>query len=448
MGINIENFSPKEIIAFLDKYIIGQQRAKKLLAIALRNRWRRQQLPDEIKEEIIPKNILMIGPTGVGKTEIARRIAKALNAPFLKVEASKFTEIGYVGKDVDSIIRDLVEISIKLIKQEKIEQIKPQAKEQAIYRVVEYFLPGINEQKSDSNEQGSSLQDREGVKKSFYQKIKDGKFDEKIISIEINEQLTGVEFLPASGDIENLKDTLQSIFSKKKSQKKMTVKEAKKYFYQEEANKLIEQDNIQQQAIERVEQSGIVFIDEIDKVINTNEHRKGDISSEGVQRDLLPIVEGSTIRTKYGVVQTDFILFIAAGAFHFAKPSDMIPEFQGRFPIRVELDSLSKKDLAKILTEPSNSLVKQAIALLKTEKVTLKFETKAIIQLANIAFEVNEKTINIGARRLHTVLEKLLEEINFDALKMQGSTVKITVEYVNEQLQELAKNEDLSRYIL
>ena len=448
MVINIENLGPREIIAFLDKYIIGQKKAKKLIAIALRNRWRRQQLPEEIREEITPKNILMMGPTGVGKTEIARRIAKILNAPFLKVEASKFTEVGYVGKDVDSIIRDLVEISINLVRQEKIEKIKLQAQEQAIYRVVEYFLPGIDEKKNNPKEQEDNFKERENLKEKFYQKIKNGGFDKKIISIEVNQNISGIEFLPANGDIENIKDTLHSIFSKKKSQRKMSVKEAKKYFYQEEANKLIDQDNIQKQAIEKVEQSGIVFIDEIDKVISKHENRKGDISGEGVQRDLLPIVEGSAIRTKHGVVHTDFILFIAAGAFHFAKPSDMIPEFQGRFPIRVELNALNKEDLAKILIEPSNSLIKQAIALLKTEQVTLKFDVKAIEQLANIAFHVNEKTINIGARRLHTILEKLLEDINFSAVDMQGNTVNITVAYVNKQLQELAQNEDLSRYIL
>lgn len=449
MTINIEKLTPKEIITFLDQYIIGQNHAKKLLAIALRNRWRRQQLPEKIKEEITPKNILMIGPTGVGKTEIARRIAKLLNAPFVKVEASKFTEVGYVGKDVETIIRDLMETSIKLVKQEKIQTIKPQAQEQAIHRVVEYFLPGINEQNTNNpKEEKNTQQERESLKKKFYQKISNGDFDTKTITIEVKENLSGVEFLPTSGDMENLKDTLHNIFSKKKIEKKMSVKDAKKYFYQEEADKLIDQDNINQQAIERVEQSGIVFIDEIDKVISKNDHRKGDISGEGVQRDLLPIVEGSTVRTKYGIINTDFILFVAAGAFHFAKPSDMIPEFQGRFPIRVELHSLTKEDLTRILKEPANSLIMQSIALLKTEKVTLKFDNKAIEKIADIAFQVNEKTINIGARRLHTVLEKLLEDISFSAPEMEGNTVKITADYVNKQLKEIAQNEDLSKYIL
>jgi ATP-dependent HslUV protease ATP-binding subunit HslU len=447
--INIEQLTPKEIINFLDQYIIGQKQAKKLLAIALRNRWRRQQLADKIKEEITPKNILMIGPTGVGKTEIARRIAKLLSAPFVKVEASKFTEVGYVGRDVETIIRDLVETSINLVKQEKITKIEPQAREQAIHRIVEYFLPGIDEQgAADPEQKKNAKQERDNLKKKFHQKIKDGDFDSKIISIEVKENLSGVEFLPASGDIENLKDTLHSIFSKRKSQKKMSVKDAKKYFYQEEANKLIDKESIYRQAIERVEQSGIVFIDEIDKVISKGEQRKGDISGEGVQRDLLPIVEGSSVRTKYGVVNTDFILFIAAGAFHFAKPSDMIPEFQGRFPIRVELNSLTKEDLARILKEPANSLIMQSIALLKTEQLTLKFDNKAIEKIADIAYRVNEKTINIGARRLHTVLEKLLEDVSFSAPEMKGNVVKITADYVTKQLKEISQNEDLSKYIL
>ena len=449
MSINVEKLTPREIIDFLDQYIIGQKQAKKLLAIAIRNRWRRQQLPEKIREEITPKNILMIGPTGVGKTEIARRIAKLLRAPFVKVEASKFTEVGYVGKDVETIIRDLVETSVHIVKQEKINKVKPQAEEQAIHKLVEHCLPGINDKKTeDSLEQKKEREEREKLKKKYYHKIKNGELDERIISIKINENFSGFEVFPSSDDIENLKDTLHGIFSRKTTTKKMPVKDAKKYFYQEEANKLVEQDNINQEAIERVEQSGIVFIDEIDKVISREDNHKGDISGEGVQRDLLPIVEGSAVKTKYGMINTDFILFIAAGSFHFAKPSDMIPEFQGRFPIRVELSSLTKEDLVRILKEPTNSLIQQSIALLKTENVIIEFDNKAIEQLADIAFWVNEKTVNIGARRLHTILEKLLEDINFSAAEIKKQKIKITAKYVNQQLKELAKNDDLSNYIL
>ena len=449
MSINVEKLTPREIINFLDQYIIGQKQAKKLLAIAIRNRWRRQQLSEKIREEITPKNILMIGPTGVGKTEIARRIARLLRAPFVKVEASKFTEVGYVGKDVETIIRDLVETSVHIVKQEKINKVKPQAEEQAIHRLVEYCLPGINDKKTeDSLEQKKEQEEREKLKQKYYHKIKNGELDEKIISIKINQNFSGVEVFPSSDDIEHLKDALHGIFSRKTTTKKISVKDAKKYLYQEEANKLIEQDNINQEAIERVEQSGIVFIDEIDKVISKEDHRKGDISGEGVQRDLLPIVEGSSVKTKYGMINTDFILFIAAGSFHFAKPSDMIPEFQGRFPIRVELNSLTKEDLVRILKEPTNSLIQQSIELLKTENVRLEFDNQALEQLADIAFFVNEKTVNIGARRLHTIVEKLLEDINFSAAEIKKKKIKITANYVNQQLKELAKNDDLSNYIL
>ena len=457
--LNLESLTPKEITTFLNKYIIKQEQAKKSIAIALRNRWRRQRVATAIKDEITPKNILMIGPTGVGKTEIARRIAKLINAPFIKVEASKFTEIGYVGRDVESIIRDLAEISFNLVKKEKIEKVQEEAKEQAVFRVVEYLLPNIDEQennKKESTEQATAdaknkESARNKLKEKFYQKVKKGQLNDYQIEIQVSEtpQIAAIEFTQLSGgDFNQLQDTLSNLLPKKRSKKKIKVKDALHHFQQEEAEKLITKDDLNQQAIERLEQTGIVFIDEIDKVISKDEHYKGDISGEGVQRDLLPIVEGSTVKTKYGTVNTDYILFIAAGAFHFAKPSEMIPEFQGRFPIRVELDSLSQGDLVRILTEPSNSLIKQYIALLKTENIQLEFAKDAIERLASIAFQVNESTINIGARRLHTIAEKLLEEINFDAPSMSGNKVKITVAYVNKQLQNIYQDEDLNRYIL
>ena len=481
-SINVETLTPKQVIEFLDKYIIGQKQAKKSLAIVLRNRWRRQQVKTELKEEITPRNILMIGPTGVGKTEIARRIAKFIKAPFIKVEASKFTEVGYVGRDVESIIRDLTEISFNLVKQEQIIQVQPAAKEQAIHRVVDCMLPGIqqsnnkqtksqktvnkstadkkiddgrqkNTEKENTAFSDQQLQKKEQsvLREKFYQKVTSGSLDERVIEIEIREMsnLVSVEFMPMMGEeLDSFRDNFANLLPKKKKIKKFKVKDALKYFEQEEAEKLIEQDDVNKKAIERVEESGIVFIDEIDKIVGKDEHQKGDISGEGVQRDLLPIVEGSSVRTKYGTVKTDFILFIAAGAFHFSKPSDIIPEFQGRFPVRVELDSLSKKDLSRILKEPSNSLIKQSIALLNTEQVKLQFNADAIELLADIAFQVNEKTINIGARRLHTVIEKLLEEINFNAPDMKGNQIKITVDYVNKQLKDIYENDDLSRYIL
>ena len=482
-SFNIEQLTPKQVIEFLDKYIIGQKQAKKSLAIVLRNRWRRQQVKTELKEEITPRNILMIGPTGVGKTEIARRIAKFIKAPFIKVEASKFTEVGYVGRDVESIIRDLTEISFNLVKQEQIIQVQPAAKEQAVHKVVDCMLPGIQQsnnkqtdpqkivkqstaekkiedskQKDTEKKKNTAFSDQQLQKKEhsalrekFHQKVISGSLDERVIEIEIREQsnLVSVEFMPMMGEeLDSFRDNFANLLPKKKKIKKFKVKDALKYFEQEEAEKLIEQDDVNKKAIERVEESGIVFIDEIDKIVGKDEHQKGDISGEGVQRDLLPIVEGSSVRTKYGSVKTDFILFIAAGAFHFNKPSDIIPEFQGRFPVRVELDSLSKKDLSRILKEPSNSLIKQSIALLDTEQVKLQFNADAIELLADIAFQVNEKTINIGARRLHTVIEKLLEEISFSAPNMKGNKIKITVDYVNKQLKDIYENDDLSRYIL
>ena len=470
----------------MDKYNIGQEKAKKSLAIVLRNRWRRQQVKTELREEITPRNILMIGPTGVGKTEIARRVARLIKAPFIKVEASKFTEVGYVGRDVESIIRDLTEISINLVREEKLAQVQITAKEQAFHRVVECMLPGIKQpfakntiskqtdikhteakkmvgqqadlKQKEVKKKGTAFENKQQgeaqnqLREKFYQKVVSGSLDERLIEIEVKEQsgnFVSVEFMPMMGEeLDSLRDNFTNLFPKKKKNKKFKVKDAIKYFQQEEAEKLIDQENINKIAIERVEESGIVFIDEIDKIVGKEDHHKGDISGEGVQRDLLPIVEGTSVRTKYGTVKTDFILFVAAGAFHFNKPSDIIPEFQGRFPVRVELDSLNKKDLVRILKEPSNSLIKQSIALLDTEQVKLQFSADAIDLLADIAFQVNEKTINIGARRLHTVVEKLLEEVSFNAPDMKGNQVKITVDYVNKQLKDIYENNDLSRYIL
>ena len=413
-------------------------------------------------------------------------MAKLIKAPFIKVEASKFTEVGYVGRDVESIIRDLTEISINLVRQEKLAQVHISAKEQAIHRVVECMLPGVKqsnakktpenqtdikrtetqkkgdgkgdlkitvaEKKNASYQKKQQGEEQNQLREKFYQKVASGSLDDRLIEIEVKEQngnLVSVEFMPIMGEeLDSLRDNFANLFPKKKKNKKFKVKDAIKYFQQEESEKLIDQENINKIAIDRVEESGIVFIDEIDKIVGKEEQHKGDISGEGVQRDLLPIVEGTSVRTKYGTVKTDFILFVAAGAFHFNKPSDIIPEFQGRFPVRVELDSLSKKDLVRILKEPSNSLIKQSIALMDTEAIKLKFSADAIELLADIAFQVNEKTINIGARRLHTIIEKLLEEVSFNAPDMKGNQIKITVDYVNKQLKDIYENDDLSRYIL
>lgn len=443
---------PKTIVEFLDRYIVGQHNAKRSVAIALRNRWRRLQVPEDLQEEIMPKNIIMIGPTGVGKTEIARRISRLVNAPFIKVEASKFTEVGYVGRDVESMIRDLTEISINITRKDAMESVKEKAEENVKSRILDLLIPSTPIRSSEDME--DQIRDDSNLRQKFSDKLERGELDDKVIEIKTQNRGFGpsVEFFPVTGsegmDI-NIKDMMSSLMPKQSKKRKVTVAEAKKIFQQEEAEKLIDTDDINAASVKRVEQSGIIFLDEIDKITSKSDvHGSGEVSREGVQRDLLPIVEGSTVNTKYGPVKTDHILFIAAGAFHIAKPSDLIPELQGRFPIRVELDSLTKEDFVRILKEPKNSLVRQYVELLKTEGVTLEFRDDAIEELARISSEVNEKTENIGARRLHAVLEKLLDEVSFNAPDLTGQSIVLTEKYVQERLTDIAKDQDLSRYIL
>ncbi len=457
--------TPKQIVEELDKYIVGQKNAKKAVAIALRNRWRRQKLPEEMREEVAPKNIVMIGPTGVGKTEIARRLAKLVNAPFVKVEATKFTEVGYVGRDVESMIRDLMEISINMVKEEKIEEVKQKARELAYDRVADFLVPETSK-KAPSFEnlfdvflpQQQKREEPDGreisKERDRYRKlVKEGKLDEEEIEIPVAVESTpniGVIGLgPGMGaDAGNIQDLLSSIFPKPKKLRKMKIKEALKYLEQEEAQKLIDMDEVIKEAINRVENHGIVFIDEIDKVAAKGGGKGPDVSREGVQRDLLPIVEGSKVPTKYGLIKTDHVLFIAAGAFHIAKPSDLLPELQGRFPIRVELKPLTKDDFIRILTEPKNALTKQYVELLMTEGVEVKFTTDGIEEIARMAEEANTKAENIGARRLHTVLERLLEDVSFNASDMTGEKIVIDRGYVIEKLGNIIEDEDLTRYIL
>jgi len=445
----MENLTPKKIVEELDKFIIGQNQAKRAVAIALRNRFRRQLLPKELRDEVLPKNILMIGPTGVGKTEIARRLARLVNAPFVKVEASKFTEVGYVGRDVESIIRDLTEVSMNMVKHEHTERVQEKAKQMAEERVLDILLPQPRYGRDmDTLEEKSRYREtREKLRKQ----LREGLLDERYIEIDLKEKIVpfGIISNVAMEEIEiNLKEMLGSFLPEKVKRKKVKIPEALQIFTQEEANKLIDMEKVTKEAIERVEQTGIVFIDEIDKIASRGDTYGPDVSREGVQRDLLPIVEGSTVTTKYGPVRTDHILFIAAGAFHVAKPSDLIPELQGRFPIRVELSSLGKEEFVRILTEPDNALIKQYIALLSTEGVELEFTEDGIVEIAEIAQQVNEKTENIGARRLHTVMEKLLEDISFNASELKGQKIVIDAKMVREKLSEILKSEDLSRYIL
>lgn len=441
--------TPKEIVSELDKHIIGQAEAKRAVAVALRNRWRRMQLPRLLRDEIMPKNILMIGPTGVGKTEIARRLAKLADAPFIKVEATKFTEVGYVGRDVESIIRDLVDMAIKMMREKEMSKVRSIAEEAAEERILNALLP--SPRTSFAGEPHESVKEDSSTRQLFREKLHKGLLDDKEIEIEVSMSAMGVEIMAPPG-MEEMTNQLQNMFqnlgSDRKKMRKLKVVDAKKILREEEAAKLIDDEEIKARAIESVEQSGIVFIDEIDKIAKRSEYAGADVSREGVQRDLLPLIEGSTVSTRYGMVRTDHILFIGSGAFHFAKPSDLIPELQGRLPIRVELKSLSTDDFVRILTEPEAALTEQYVALLGTEGVKLTFLPEGVRRIAEIAWHVNERVENIGARRLHTVLERLLEEISYAASDMETKEVNIDAKYVNDKLQQLVKDEDLSSYIL
>ncbi len=451
---SLDDMTPREIVAELDKYIVGQAAAKRAVAVALRNRVRRQKLPPEIAEDVLPKNILMIGPTGVGKTEIARRLARLAGCPFVKVEASKYTEVGYVGRDVESMVRDLVETSIDMIREEKLDEVADRAEQAAEERVLDLLLPPPPPPAPGTPE-GDLAAQREQTQRTrdkLRAQLREGKLDQRIVDLEVRERaMPSFEIISNQGIEEmdvNLKDMLSGFFGQQKKKRKMSVADAFEYLIQEEENKLLDMEQVTRIAVERAEQMGIIFIDEIDKVAGREAGHGPDVSREGVQRDILPIIEGTTVNTRYGMIRTDHILFIAAGAFHVTKPSDLIPELQGRLPIRVELQSLKEEDFVRILTEPKNALIKQYVALMETEGLKLQITEDAVQTIAKFATTVNEQTENIGARRLHTILEKVLDEISFEAPDLKKKTVKVDAAYVNKQLADIVKNQDLSRYIL
>ena len=461
--VALDELTPREIVRELDKYVVGQHQAKRAVAIALRNRMRRQKLTPELAEEVIPKNIIMMGPTGVGKTEIARRLAKLANSPFMKVEASKFTEVGYVGRDVESMIRDLMEIAIDMVREEKLEDVADKAELNAEERLLDLLLPSMPAQvppKPADQQIGFNIDNQpllagepgSRTREKLRQQLREGKLDERMVELDVREKsMPAFEIISNQGVEEmdvNIKDMLPNIFGQRTKKRKMKVSEAFEYLIQEEEQRLVDMDQVTRIAVERVENSGIIFLDEIDKIAGRESGHGPDVSREGVQRDILPIVEGTTVNTRYGMVRTDHILFIAAGAFHVSKPSDLIPELQGRFPIRVELQSLTVEDFIKILTEPKSSLTKQYTALLDTEGVKLEFTPEALQEVANFAFKVNEGTENIGARRLHTIMEKVLDIISFEAPDMKDKHVVVDGDYVRNALTDIVKDQDLSRYIL
>lgn len=463
----MNQLTPKQIVEKLDQYIIGQTGAKKSVAVALRNRYRRQLMDESIRDEIIPKNILMIGPTGVGKTEIARRIAKIVRAPFSKVEATKFTEVGYVGRDVESMVRDLVEVSVRLVKEEKMQLVRVKAEKNAEKRLIKLLAPSQKKEQTTSQNPLEALfggmnqpdespeeevdQELKNKRSQIEWRLQNGELDDEIVTVEVKEQQNPMlDMMRGAGmdQMNGMQDALSGMFPAKKKKRKVTVREAKKILFEDEASKLIDADELAAEGIHRAEQMGMIFIDEIDKIASKEGGGNAQVSREGVQRDILPIVEGSQISTKYGTVNTEYILFIAAGAFHMSKPSDLIPELQGRFPIRIELDKLTQEDFYKILTEPDNALIKQYKALLKTEGIDLIFTKEAVERIAEIAFQVNQDSDNIGARRLHTILEKLLEDLLFEAPEINMESIKVTENYVNEKLAPIMQNKDLTQFIL
>jgi len=456
---SLDDLTPRQIVAELDKYVVGQAQAKRSVATALRNRMRRQKLPEEMADDILPKNIIMIGPTGVGKTEIARRLARLTNSPFIKVEASRFTEVGYVGRDVESMIRDLVEISIDMVREERVDEVAEKAEQNAEERVLDLLLPpptgprpaGVTAAEGDVSATAAA-DTFHRTREKLRAQLREGKLDERQVEVDVRDRsMPAFEIISNQGieDVDiNMKDILPGLFGQRSKKRKMRVAEAMEYLIQEEENKLIDMDQVTRVAVERAEQSGIIFVDEIDKIAGREHGHGPDVSREGVQRDILPIVEGTTVNTRYGMVRTDHILFIAAGAFHVSKPSDLIPELQGRFPIRVELQALTVDDFIRILQEPKSALVKQYCALLETEGIKLSFTDDALQEVAKYAAVVNEQTENIGARRLHTIMEKLLDEISFEGPDLKKKTVRIDAAYVEKQLADIVKNQDLSRYIL